>query len=129
MSILPRDKRQRPHSSKLRNEATPQEKRLWFDFLRTASPQWNRQRIIGDYIVDFFCRRARLVVELDGKQHYDRNGLIEYDTVRTAFLEALGLRVIRVRNEELDQSFSDVCRKIQAAAEQRLQEELSAHKT
>lgn len=117
--ILPRDKRLRPHSSQLRNKPTPQERHLWYDFLRTASPQWNRQRIIGEYIVDFFCRKADLVVELDGSQHYDEHGLIEYDRERTKFLEALGLKVLRFTNADVDKHFAQVCRAIQAEVERR----------
>ena len=120
MSILPRNKSQRPHSTQLRNEPTPQERRLWYDFLRTASPRWNRQYIIGSYIVDFYCRKARLVIELDGSQHYDKNGLVEYDQIRTEYLEALGLKVIRFTNKEIEDQFSAVCRKIQADVQKRL---------
>ena len=121
MEVLPRNKRQRPHSTQLRNEPTPQERRLWYDFLRSASPQWNRQRIIGCYIVDFFCLKAKLVIELDGRQHYDENGLVEYDTVRTDYLEALGLKVLRFTNSEIENSFSDVCRRIQLEVKQRME--------
>ena len=120
MSILPRNKRQRPHSTQLRNELTPQECRLWYDFLRTASPRWNRQCIIDNYIVDFYCRKARLIIELDGSQHYDENGLVEYDQIRTDFLEALELKVLRFRNTEIDNNFSAVCRMIQAETKKRL---------
>ena len=120
MSILPRNKNQRPHSTQLRNEQTPQERHLWYDFLRTASPRWNRQYIIDNYIVDFFCRRAKLVVELDGSQHYDESGLIEYDKIRTEFLAALGLKVLRFTNSEIDKNFSSVCRRIQAETQERL---------
>lgn len=120
MKILPLDKRQRPHSTELRREATPQERRLWYDFLRTASPQWNRQRIIGDYIVDFFCRKSNLVVELDGNQHYDETGLMEYDRDRTEFLEALGLNVLRFTNAEIEDHFAEVCEKIRTEVAKRL---------
>lgn len=120
MKILPRDKNQKPHSTQLRNNPTPQERRLWYEFLRTASPRWNRQRIIGDYIVDFFCRKADLVVELDGSQHYDGTGLIEYDRERTEFLEALGLKVLRFTNAEVEKNFPEICRLIQAEVKQRL---------
>lgn len=126
MSILPRNKDQRPHSTKLRNEPTPQERHLWYDFLRTASPRWNRQRIIDSYIVDFFCRRAKLVVELDGAQHYDGDNLVEYDRVRTEFLEAMGLKVLRFKNAEIEGDFSGVCRKIQLEVERR-QREIGSH--
>ena len=120
INILPRDKNQRPHSTQLRNEPTAQERRLWYGFLRTASPQWNRQRIIGSYIVDFFCRKAQLIVELDGGQHYDESGLVEYDRIRTDYLEALGLSVLRFTNLEVDKNFTAVCRKIQWETEQRI---------
>lgn len=61
-----------------------------------------------------------MVVELDGRQHYDKNGLIEYDEVRTEFLEVAGIKVLRFKNLELEENFDGVCRKIQAEAEQRL---------
>ncbi len=119
MAFLPRNKGQRPHSSQLRNEPTPAERRLWYGFLRTASPRWNRQRIIDSYIVDFFCHKAKLVVELDGSQHYDEHGLIEYDQIRTDYLEALELKVLRFTNFEIENNFAEVCRKIQFEVEQR----------
>lgn len=111
VTFLPRNKKERPHSTRLRNEPTPAERRLWYDFLRTASPRWNRQRIIDSYIVDFFCLKAKLVVELDGSQHYDDNGLIEYDKIRTDYLEALELKVLRFTNEEVENNFARVCKK------------------
>jgi len=120
MDFLPRDKHQRPHSTQLRAEPTPQENHLWYDFLRGRLPRWNRQRIIGEYIVDFLCLKASLVVELDGSQHYDENGLIEYDRERTAYLEALGLKVLRFTNWEVDKNFSGVCLKIKLEVEERL---------
>ena len=119
MVFLPRNKKERPHSTRLRNEPTPAERRLWYEFLRTASPQWNRQRIIGGYIVDFFCLKAKLVIELDGNQHYDENGLVEYDKIRTEYLEALELKVLRFTNAEIEENFSEVCKKIQLEAERR----------
>ena len=120
MDFLPRNKKERPHSTRLRSEMTPQERRLWYDFLRTASPRWNRQRIIDSYIVDFFCLKAKLVVELDGSQHYDENGLVEYDRIRTEYLEALELKVLRFTNFEIENDFCGVCRKIQLEVERRV---------
>ena len=119
MAFLPRNKTQRPHSTQLRNEPTPAEKKLWYRFLRTASPQWNRQRIIDSYIVDFFCLKAKLVIEIDGGQHYDENGLIEYDQIRTDYLESLELKVLRFTNQEIEKNFDEVCKKIQSEVEQR----------
>ena len=120
VTFLPRNKRQRPHSTQLRNEPTPAETRLWYGFLRTASPRWHRQRIIDSYIVDFFCLKAKLVVELDGSQHYDKNGLVEYDRIRTEYLEALELKVLRFTNFEIENDFCGVCRKIQLEVERRV---------
>ena len=120
MAFLPRNKTQRPHSTQLRNEPTPQEQHLWYDFLRTASPRWNRQRIIDSYIVDFFCLRAKLVIELDGSQHYDENGLVEYDKIRTEYLEALGLKVLRFTNSEIEHDFPKVCQQIQQEVDLRI---------
>lgn len=120
MNFLPRNKKERPHSTRLRNEMTQQERRLWYGFLRTASPRWNRQRIIDSYIVDFFCLKAKLVIELDGSQHYDETGLIEYDRIRTEYLEALELKVLRFTNAEIENNFSQVCKRIQAEVEHRL---------
>ena len=113
MPVLPRDKHLRPHSTQLRNNPTPQERRLWYESLRTASPQWNRQRIIGEYIADFFCAKARLVIELNGNQHYEGGKLIEYDQIRTDYFEALGLKLLRFKNEEITQNFTEVCQVIQ----------------
>lgn len=109
MDILPRNKKLRIHSTKLRNEPTPQERHLWYDFRRGLSPQWNRQRIIGNYIVDFFCSQAGLVIEIDGGQHYNEAGLVEYDQLRTEYLEAQGLKVLRFTNFEIDHYFVAVC--------------------
>ena len=119
MTFLPRNKKERPRSTQLRNEATPAEKKLWYRFLRTASPRWNRQRIIDSYIVDFFCLKAKLIIELDGSQHYNETGLIEYDQIRTDYLEALELKVLRFTNFEIENNFAEVCRKIQFEVEQR----------
>lgn len=120
MEILPRSKKLRSRSTQMRSEPTPQERHLWYDFLRAARPQWNRQRIIGSYIVDFYCAKARLVIELDGGQHYDESGLIEYDRIRTEYLEALGLNVLRFTNPEVDHNFQAVCQKIQVETERLL---------
>lgn len=119
MGRLPCDKKLRDRSRQMRKEPTPQERRLWYDFLRAALPQWNRQRIIGEYIVDFYCAKARLVIELDGMQHYDKDGLVEYDKIRTDYLNALGLKVLRFKNEEIDQDFSAVCKQIQSEVKRR----------
>ena len=91
----------------LRN-MTRQEKHLWYDFLRSYPIKFYRQRPIGNYIVDFYCSEAHLVIELDGNQHYDPDAE-KYDTERTKHLEAYGLHIMRFSNYDLDQYFEGVC--------------------
>ena len=105
MEFLPRNKKLRPNAVKLRKDMTPQERHLWYDFLRQYPIQWNRQRVIGNYVVDFFCLKAKLVVEVDGGQHYEADGLCQADRVRTAYLENLGLKVLRFTNREIGENF------------------------
>ena len=95
----------------LRKEMTPQELRLWYRFLRDYPAKIYKQRIIGSYIVDFYCHRAKLVIEIDGSQHYDPQGIAD-DKKRTAFLESLGLKVIRFSNADINVRFSAVCEEI-----------------
>jgi len=92
----------------LRKNATKQENRLWYEYLRTFRPRFTRQRIVGSYILDFYCGTAKLAVELDGSQHYEPEA-IKYDKTRTRFLESLGIRVIRFANTDIDKSFEGVC--------------------
>ena len=102
-----------PRAQELRREATPQEKHLWYDFLSTHPMRFLRQRVIGSFIADFYCHEARLVIEIDGSQHFTPEGL-RYDAQRTATLETLNLRVIRFTNHEVDHQFDGVCQMIDA---------------
>lgn len=97
---------------------TKEERRLWYDFLRTYPIRFTRQKILVRYIVDFYCARAKLVVELDGSQHYE-DGYAERDAERTAFLTAYGLRVLRIPNNEISRNFRGVCEEIDAVVSQR----------
>ena len=97
-----------PNSKKLRREMTKEERHLWYDFLRGYSVRFIRQKIIGNYIVDFYCAKANLVVELGGSQHYDEQG-IRKDMERTKYLEAQGLKVMRIPNNEVNNNFRGVC--------------------
>jgi len=106
--MLPRDKKLKPLSTVMRNNTTKEENRLWYDFLRTYPVRFNRQRIIGKYIVDFYCSKARLVIELDGSQHYEEKG-VESDALRTRFMESLGLMVLRFTNLDIKRNFEGVC--------------------
>ena len=76
----------------LRKNMTREDKRLWYQFLRTHPLRFLRQKVIDNYIVDFYCHEARLVIELDGSQHYDPEGAGK-DSVRTQYLESLGIEL------------------------------------
>ena len=117
--ILAYDGRLQLRARELRNSATRQETDLWYGFLRRRPEQWNRQRMIGEFIVDFYCPRAKLVVELDGMQHDTPEGLA-YDEERSAYLEGLGLEVLRFRNKEVDDAFHHVCGRIAETVEARM---------
>ena len=93
---------------------TRQEKHLWYDFLCHLKPQILRQRPIGRYIVDFYCHAAKLAIELDGSQHYEPES-VEYDKIRTEYINSLGIEVLRFDNSEIDANFADVCDKIRRA--------------
>lgn len=92
----------------LRKNMTAEERHLWYDFLKTYPIRFTRQKILGKYIVDFYCAQAKLVIELDGLQHYDPQGL-QYDAERTDYLKGYGLTVIRIPNSEIKQNFHGVC--------------------
>ncbi len=92
----------------LRKNATRQENHLWYDFLVKYRPKFQRQKAIGNFIADFYCYEAKLVIELDGSQHgTDEN--IKKDEFRTEILEDLGLKVIRFTNRQIDENFVNVC--------------------
>ncbi len=101
----------------LRRDATRQERHLWYDFLRRYPVRFQRQKAIGNYIVDFYCHACGLVVELDGSQHFEEPGA-QYDRKRTQELEAMGLRVLRFANNELESNFEGVCMAIEEAVKE-----------
>ena len=109
--MIPRNKNLKQISNDLRNNATKQENHLWYDFLRNYPLQFYRQKIIGPYIVDFYCPKAKLIIELDGMQHYEKDAIV-YDNNRTKAFEELNLCVIRFSNYEIDNNFESVCEKI-----------------
>jgi very-short-patch-repair endonuclease len=81
----------------LRKHATISERIMW-RLLSAYRPRFTRQHVVGPYIVDIACRRARIAVEFDGRQHLDA---VDYDAARTAYLESLGWRIIRFWNNEI----------------------------
>ena len=87
---------------------TKEERHLWYDFLKDYPVRFLRQKVIDQYIVDFYCHDARLIVELDGSQHYDQTGF-EKDQFRTKQMEKRNLMVIRIPNNEISENFRGVC--------------------
>ncbi len=92
----------------LRKNMTPWERKLWYDFLKSYPVRFQRQKAICNYIADFYCAKARLVIELDGGGHYTAIQT-EKDELRTKELESMDLRVMRICNLDIDRNFSGVC--------------------
>ena len=97
------------NAKELRKNITKEEKHLWYDFLKGYPVRFLRQKIIDDYIADFYCHRARLVIELDGSQHYTKGGLLK-DKIRTERIEKRNLTVMRIPNGEINHNFEGICR-------------------
>ena len=121
---IPKDNNQLEIARQLRREMTPQERKLWYLFLRTYPVKIYKQRIIGKFIVDFYCACAKLVIEVDGSQHYEPQGMA-YDAERSAFLTSLGLEVLRFSNRDIERNFNSVSEQIDLVIHQRLQNPLS----
>ena len=107
-----------PLAKALRKEMTPWERKLWYDYLRDYPLRFQRQKAIGNYIVDFYCAKAALVIELDGSQHYE-DVVAEKDAFRTIDLEAMGLEVIRFSNLDIVRNFEGVCVRIDNEVKER----------
>ncbi len=108
-----------PTAKMLRKNMTREEKHLWYDFLRTYAVRFSRQKVLGKYIADFYCAEAKLVIELDGSQHFTEDGK-QYDAERTRFLEGYGLKVVRIPNGEVGRNFRGVCEYIDGLVRQSL---------
>lgn len=119
-TFLPRNKALRRHASELRKQATKEERHLWYDCLRNYPVRFLRQRIIGGYIADFYCEKAKLIVELDGSRHYSVTGEA-YDKRRTEYFEQLGLKVLRFTNLDITQNFEGVFAAIDREVNSRIQ--------
>ena len=107
-----------PLAKELRKNMTPAERQLWYGYLRTYPVRFQRQKTIGTYIADFYCAKAKLVVELDGGQH-GAKGQTEEDLARTMALEEMGLKVIRFWNSDVFVSFPAVAGEIDRVVKQR----------
>jgi len=121
---IPKDNSQLGNARRLRREMTPHERKLWYLFLRKYPVKIYKQRIIDSFIVDFYCASAKLVIERDGSQHYEPQGMA-HDAERSAFLSALGLEVLRFSNRDIDRDFHGVCEQIDITIQRRLQGPLS----
>ena len=108
-----------PLARTLRKEMTKEERHLWYDFLRSYPVRFSRQKVLGKYIVDFYSAEAKIVIELDGSQHYEDQN-IKQDAERTSFLEGYGLTVIRIPNNEVNTNFRSVCEYIDTTVRQSL---------
>ncbi|MBE7045816.1 MAG: endonuclease domain-containing protein [Ruminococcaceae bacterium] len=97
-----------PVSKVLRKNMTKEEKHLWYDFLKDLPVNVNRQKVFDRYIVDFYIPSAKIVIELDGEQHYIDDGLIK-DAQRDEFFSKNGIRVLRYSNRQINQQFKNVC--------------------
>ncbi len=92
----------------LRKNMTKEERHLWYDFLKIYPVRFLRQKVIDNYIVDFYCHKARLIIELDGSGHYEEKGQLK-DKIRTERIEKRNLTVIRIPNNEVNRNFEGVC--------------------
>ena len=101
----------RRRAQELRKHQTKEERHLWYDFLKTYPVQFRRQYPVGCFCADFYCYEAKLVVELDGSQHYDPANVIA-DQQRTACFEKQGLSVLRFANTDIWKNFPGVCEMI-----------------
>ena len=106
-------------AKELRKNMTKEERHLWYDFLREYSVPFSRQKVLGKYIVDFYCAQAKLVIELDGSQHFEPDAMVK-DAERTSFLSDYDLTVVRIPNNEISQNFNGVCEYIDRAVKQSL---------
>jgi len=99
------------NSQNLRRNMTKEEKHLWYDFLKQLSITFHRQKVIDKYIVDFYCASQKLVIELDGSQHYETQGK-ESDKKRDSDLNVCGIKVLRFSNYDINNNFEAVCEEI-----------------
>ena len=104
----------------LRKNATPQERKLWYCFLASYRPRFQRQKPIDRFIADFYCSKAKLIIEIDGSQHFSEEGA-QRDLFRTEKLEKHGLQVVRFSNLQIDTEFQNVCAYIDIVVKEMLQ--------
>ncbi len=117
--FVPKNLKMVSRARELRRNMTPQERKLWHGFLKNYPIRFYRQRIIECFIVDFYCSKAQLVIEVDGGQHYTEQGE-QYDAERTNILRKYRLQVLRFPNNAVDKNFEGVCQVIHQTVQERL---------
>ena len=105
----------------LRKNMTPQEGKLWHMYLKNYPVKFYRQRIVDNYIADFYCSKAKLIIEIDGSQHYTVDGIAQ-DIYRTEILKKYGLKVLRFSNADIDKNLYNVCDMIDNEVKERLKD-------
>lgn len=116
------NKRNIPLAKILRNNSTKQENHLWYDFLSKYEIRFQRQKAIDNFIADFYCHKAKLIIEIDGSQHYTDEG-VKHDAFRTETLVGYDLQIIRFTNRQIDTNFKGVCDYIDFVVKAVLREE------
>ena len=109
-----------PNARKLRKNMTKQEKHLWYDFLNSYPVKILRQKVIGFFVADFYCARAKLIIEIDGSQHFTKTGK-EYDMEREKIIENYGIKIIRYTNNAVENDFDFVCNDIEKHIKNRME--------
>ena len=109
-----------PRAQQLRKNMTKEERKLWYDYLSQYPYRFRRQVTVGNYIVDFYCAAAKLAIELDGSQHYGQSGQ-QYDAARTAYLNSIGIEVLRFSNLDILRNLRGVCQSIDMAVQRRIE--------
>lgn len=104
---LPKNKKLKEFANAMRKQPTDEEKKLWYDFLKYITPKFHRQKVIGNYIADFYCPKLKVIIEVDGCQHYEEEN-VEYDKKRTLFFNSFGYEVIRVDNYDASHNIDNV---------------------
>ncbi len=117
--VVKKNNKMLERARELRKEMTPHERKLWYLFLRKYPVKIYKQRIIESFIVDFYCASARLVIEIDGSQHYTEEGK-DYDEERSKIIEAYDLYVLRISNYDVDNNFEAVCNLIDKTIKERM---------
>ena len=113
------DPKLKQYSRNLRNDMTKEEKHLWYDYLKDYPVTIKRQKVFDKYIVDFYCAKAKLAIELDGSQHYEKEGH-SADLVRDKYLADLGIKILRYSNYDINNNFVAVCEEIDSCIKKRM---------